>query len=68
MSATLEVDKLSEFFGGCTVVDIPGRNYPIKEIFCSLLGPKDAESSAYVTEVLLIFLCLFAMFSLLTVW
>ncbi|CAM5164643.1 unnamed protein product [Eretmochelys imbricata] len=50
MSATLEVDKLSEFFGGCTVVDIPGRNYPIKEIFCSLLGPKDAESSAYVTE------------------
>ncbi|KAM7139990.1 putative ATP-dependent RNA helicase DHX40 isoform 3-T4 [Macrochelys suwanniensis] len=50
MSATLEVDKLSEFFGGCAVVDIPGRNYPVKEIFCSLLGPKDAESSAYVTE------------------
>uniref|UniRef100_A0A8C8RGN6 DEAH-box helicase 40 n=1 Tax=Pelusios castaneus TaxID=367368 RepID=A0A8C8RGN6_9SAUR len=50
MSATLEVDKFSEFFGGCAVVDIPGRNYPVKEIFCSLLGPKDAENSAYVTE------------------
>uniref|UniRef100_A0A8D0HI25 Probable ATP-dependent RNA helicase DHX40 n=1 Tax=Sphenodon punctatus TaxID=8508 RepID=A0A8D0HI25_SPHPU len=51
MSATLESDKLSEFFGHCPVVDIPGRNYPVKEIFCSLLGPKDTESSAYLSEV-----------------
>ncbi|XP_019401242.1 PREDICTED: probable ATP-dependent RNA helicase DHX40 [Crocodylus porosus] len=50
MSATLEVDKLSEFFGHCLVVDIPGRNYPVKTMFCNLLGPKDAGNSAYVTE------------------
>ncbi|XP_014463640.1 probable ATP-dependent RNA helicase DHX40 [Alligator mississippiensis] len=50
MSATLEVDKLSEFFGHCSVVDIPGRNYPVKAMFCNLLGPKDAGNSAYVTE------------------
>ncbi|XP_042298682.1 probable ATP-dependent RNA helicase DHX40 isoform X1 [Sceloporus undulatus] len=52
MSATLDTDKFSEFFNGCLVMDIPGRNYPVKEIFCGALGPKDAESSAYVTETI----------------
>lgn len=51
MSATLEVDKLSEFFGHCSVLHIPGRSYPVKEIFCNLLSPRDTGSSAYVTEV-----------------
>ncbi|NWZ91917.1 DHX40 helicase, partial [Nesospiza acunhae] len=50
MSATLEVEKLSEFFGNCSVMHIPGRSYPVKEIFCSLLSPRDVGSSAYVTE------------------
>ncbi|KAL8199093.1 UNVERIFIED_CONTAM: putative ATP-dependent RNA helicase dhx40 [Gekko kuhli] len=50
MSATLDTGKFSEFFGGCSVVDIPGRSYPVKEIFCDLVGPRDAGSSAYVTE------------------
>ncbi|NXS08581.1 DHX40 helicase, partial [Neodrepanis coruscans] len=50
MSATLEVDKLSEFFGHCPVLHIPGRSYPVKEIFCNLLSPRDVGSSAYVTE------------------
>ncbi|XP_015736474.1 probable ATP-dependent RNA helicase DHX40 isoform X1 [Coturnix japonica] len=50
MSATLEVDKLSEFFGHCSVLHIPGRSYPVKEIFCNLLSPRDTGSSAYVTE------------------
>uniref|UniRef100_A0A8B9SDS3 RNA helicase n=1 Tax=Apteryx owenii TaxID=8824 RepID=A0A8B9SDS3_APTOW len=53
MSATLEVDKLSEFFGHCSVLHIPGRNYPVKEIFCNLLGPKDTGSSAYAIKVTL---------------
>lgn len=51
MSATLEVEKLSEFFGHCSVLNIPGRSYPVKEIFCNLLSPRDVGSSAYVTEV-----------------
>ncbi|XP_003227326.2 probable ATP-dependent RNA helicase DHX40 isoform X1 [Anolis carolinensis] len=50
MSATLDTDKFSQFFDGCQVMDIPGRNYPVKEIFCGAVGPKDVESSAYVTE------------------
>ncbi|NWR42548.1 DHX40 helicase, partial [Regulus satrapa] len=50
MSATLEVEKLSEFFGHCPVLNIPGRSYPVKEIFCNLLSPRDVGSSAYVTE------------------
>nr|XP_056721008.1 probable ATP-dependent RNA helicase DHX40 [Euleptes europaea] len=50
MSATLDTGKFSEFFGGCLVVDIPGRSYPVKEIFCGFVGPRDAGSSAYVTE------------------
>ncbi|NXV60656.1 DHX40 helicase, partial [Molothrus ater] len=50
MSATLQVEKLSEFFGHCSVLHIPGRSYPVKEIFCNLLSPRDVGSSAYVTE------------------
>uniref|UniRef100_A0A669PI79 RNA helicase n=1 Tax=Phasianus colchicus TaxID=9054 RepID=A0A669PI79_PHACC len=53
MSATLEVDKLSEFFGHCSVLHIPGRSYPVKEIFCNLLSPRDTGSSAYAVKVTL---------------
>ncbi|NWI08571.1 DHX40 helicase, partial [Crypturellus soui] len=52
MSATLEVDKLSEFFGHCSVLHIPGRNYPVQEIFCNLIGPRNTGTSAYVTEAI----------------
>ncbi|XP_053130548.1 probable ATP-dependent RNA helicase DHX40 isoform X2 [Hemicordylus capensis] len=50
MSATLDTEKFSAFFSRCVVVDIPGRNYPVEEVFCGLLGPKDAGGSAYVME------------------
>ncbi|XP_066534168.1 probable ATP-dependent RNA helicase DHX40 [Hoplias malabaricus] len=51
MSATLETDKLSAFFGHCPVFTIPGRTYPVKELFCGKIGPKDMDSSVYVKEV-----------------
>ncbi|XP_072547342.1 probable ATP-dependent RNA helicase DHX40 isoform X3 [Salminus brasiliensis] len=51
MSATLETDKLSAFFGHCPVFTIPGRTYPVKELFCGRIGPKDKDSSVYVKEV-----------------
>lgn len=51
MSATLDTNKFSEFFNGCLVVDIPGRNYPVEERFCGLLGPRDADNTSYVAEV-----------------
>ncbi|KAG9348510.1 hypothetical protein JZ751_002246 [Albula glossodonta] len=51
MSATLETAKLSEFLGHCPVFTIPGRTFPVAETFCSLIGPKDTDSSVYVKEV-----------------
>lgn len=51
MSATLETDKLSGFLGDCPVFSIPGRTYPVKELFCNLLGPKEKDGSAYVKAV-----------------
>ncbi|XP_063300585.1 probable ATP-dependent RNA helicase DHX40 [Pelobates fuscus] len=50
MSATLEIEKLVEFFGNVPVVTIPGKVFPIKEKFFNLIGPRDKESTAYVTE------------------
>ncbi|XP_018105093.1 probable ATP-dependent RNA helicase DHX40 isoform X2 [Xenopus laevis] len=50
MSATLETQKLSLFFGNCPVVTIPGKLFPIKERFLNLIGPRDKDSTAYVTE------------------
>ncbi|KAM4702189.1 putative ATP-dependent RNA helicase DHX40 [Discoglossus pictus] len=50
MSATLETEKLSEFFDNCPIVNIPGKVFPIKEKFCNLISPRDKDSTAYVTE------------------
>jgi len=30
MSATMEADKLSEYFGGAPVIDVPGRLFPVE--------------------------------------
>ncbi|KAG7562714.1 hypothetical protein FFLO_01874 [Filobasidium floriforme] len=30
MSATLESEKISEYFGGCPVLKVPGRTFPVK--------------------------------------
>ncbi|XP_023698439.2 probable ATP-dependent RNA helicase DHX40 [Paramormyrops kingsleyae] len=51
MSATLETNKLSVFLGDCPVFTIPGRMFPVSEMFCNFIGPKDTESSVYVKEV-----------------
>ncbi|XP_037402269.1 probable ATP-dependent RNA helicase DHX40 isoform X2 [Pygocentrus nattereri] len=51
MSATLQTDKLSAFLGHCPVFTIPGRTYPVKELFCGRIGPKEMDSSVYVKEV-----------------
>ncbi|KAF5908200.1 clathrin heavy chain 1 isoform X4, partial [Clarias magur] len=51
MSATLETDKLSAFLGNCPVFMISGRTYPVKELFCNLIGPKEKDGSAYLKVV-----------------
>lgn len=60
MSATMELAKLSAFFGNCPIFDIPGRLYPVREKFCNLIGPRDRENTAYIQAVIWhpSFLCL----------
>ncbi|XP_068124870.1 probable ATP-dependent RNA helicase DHX40 isoform X2 [Hyperolius riggenbachi] len=50
MSATLDIERLAAFFHNCPVVAIPGKVFPIKEKFLNLIGPRDKDNSAYVTE------------------
>ena len=46
MSATLDADLFSRYFGGCEVLSIPGRTYPVTEHFV-----EDAiEASGYVAK------------------
>ncbi len=47
MSATLEVEKLSAYFGGAPIISVPGRTYPVEEVM-----PATVES-AYQAELLL---------------
>ncbi|XP_021559566.1 probable ATP-dependent RNA helicase DHX40 isoform X3 [Neomonachus schauinslandi] len=51
MSATMELAKLSTFFGNCPIFDIPGRLYPVREKFCNLIGPRDRENTAYIQAI-----------------
>jgi ATP-dependent RNA helicase DHX29 len=29
MSATVDAEKFSEYFGGCPILDVPGRTFPV---------------------------------------
>lgn len=33
MSATLNAEQFSEYFGGCPMLHIPGFTYPVKEYY-----------------------------------
>jgi ATP-dependent RNA helicase A len=33
MSATIDTTLFSEYFGGCPVIEVPGRAYPVKQYF-----------------------------------
>ncbi|KAL8572372.1 hypothetical protein ACOMHN_023141 [Nucella lapillus] len=46
MSATLNADLFSEYFGYCPVVDIPGKTFPVEPIFLEDI----IESTGYVIE------------------
>lgn len=51
MSATLNHDKFSEFLGGCPVFEIPGRCYPVKNVFLDYVGVKDLQTPNYLKRV-----------------
>lgn len=51
MSATLNHEKFSEFLDGCPVFEIPGRCFPVKNIFLDYVGVKDLQTPSYLKRV-----------------
>jgi HrpA-like RNA helicase len=51
MSATLNHQKFSEFLNGCPVIEIPGRVYPVKEIYCDYVTVRDLRTPNYLNKV-----------------
>jgi ATP-dependent RNA helicase DHX29 len=54
MSATLDADKISAFFGGCPTLSVPGRTFPVSvhhlEDAVELTGYHIDESSPYAVK------------------
>ena len=46
MSATLDADKIAEYFGGCPVITIPGRTFPVQDMYLEDV----IEQTGYVLE------------------
>lgn len=51
MSATLDYDKFSRFFNDCPIYNIPGRLFPVENIYCDLIGVKEAADPNYAPKV-----------------
>ena len=58
MSATLNHEKFSEFFSDCPVFEIPGRCFPVQNIFLDYVGVKDLQTPSYLKRVSNIKACL----------
>lgn len=46
MSATLDADKIAGYFGGCPVISIPGRTFPVESVYLEDI----VEQTGYVLE------------------
>lgn len=51
MSATLNHQKFSDFLDGCPVIEIPGKVYPVKEVYCDYIGTRDLQTPNYLNKV-----------------
>lgn len=51
MSASLNQEKFSNFFGSCPILEIPGRLFPVKTIYCNMIGKDDIDVPHYLTAV-----------------
>lgn len=51
MSATLNVEKFSQFFNSCPVFSIPGRVYPVAIQYCSSNESFDNKHLTYMSQV-----------------
>lgn len=54
MSATVDAEKISEYFGGCPTLHVPGRTFPVDvrylEDALETTGWWISESSPYASE------------------
>jgi len=50
MSATLDAAPVAEFLGGCPVIDLPGRPYPVEVIHAPGVTPAQAVQDALPTS------------------
>ncbi|XP_002733338.1 putative ATP-dependent RNA helicase DHX40 [Saccoglossus kowalevskii] len=51
MSATLDAGRFSAFFNDCEIINIPGRLYPVKSIYCNLINEEDVKNPHYASKV-----------------
>jgi HrpA-like RNA helicase len=51
MSASLNQEKFSNFFGSCPVLEIPGRTFPVKNVYCNHIGKDNINTPNYLTKV-----------------
>ncbi|XP_071953797.1 probable ATP-dependent RNA helicase DHX40 isoform X2 [Antedon mediterranea] len=51
MSATLDEGKFSNFLNDCPVVEIPGRVFPVKNIYCDLIKEIDLKNDTTINYV-----------------
>jgi ATP-dependent RNA helicase DHX40 len=50
MSATLDYNKFSHFFNDCPIFSIPGRLYPVENVYCDLIGVKETADPNYIPK------------------
>ncbi|CAB4031681.1 probable ATP-dependent RNA helicase DHX40, partial [Paramuricea clavata] len=50
MSASLNHKKFSKFFGSCPVLEIPGRTFPVKNVYCNHIGKDSINTPNYLTK------------------
>ena len=51
MSASLDHEKFANFFGSCPVLEIPGRSFPVKTVYCNHVGKENVDTPNYLTKV-----------------
>lgn len=51
MSASLDHEKFANFFGSCPVLEIPGRSFPVKTVYCDNVGKENIDTPNYLTKV-----------------
>lgn len=52
MSATIDSEKISAYFGGCPCVDVPGRTFPVKNLWWGQMETVQAVEKAVSSQMI----------------